>query len=112
MAAADATKFDVFGDYCNVVDGKLKSTTNVRNGINPATGNKLPNVPVVSIEDVNAAVSAGQKAFKTWSRVSFKERQKRVLDFAKALEGHASDFAKLLTQEQGKPVRASLSQLG
>ena len=91
--------------FKNVIDGKLTSTPTTRHGINPATGEPNPEVPVSTQADVDAAVEAGQRAFKTWSRSSYEARKKPVLALADALEQNQADFAKMLVQEQGKPVR-------
>ena len=99
-----AAKFDVWSNYQNTIDGKLVGTKETRHGINPATGEANPEVPVSTQKDVDAAVEAGLKAFKTWSKTSWDERKKACLAFADALEANAQDFAKLLTKEQGKPV--------
>lgn len=105
MGSVGLPQFNVFGDYYNTIDGKLSSTQQTRHGINPATGKPNPEVPVATKEDVDAAVAAAKKAFKTWSKVPYEERQQALNKFADALEKHSEDFAKLLTQEQGKPVR-------
>ena len=55
-------------------------------------------------KEVDAAMEAAAKAFKTWSKVPYAERQQALNKFADAIDAHAEDFAKLLTQEQGKPV--------
>ena len=107
MGSAGPT-FDVFDNYQNTINGKLSSTKETRHGINPATGKPNPEVPVSTQQDVDSAVSAGKEAFKSWKKVPYEERKKAVLAFADALEKHSSDFAKLLTQEQGKPVRGIL----
>lgn len=104
MGSVGLPKFDVFGEYFNTIDGKLSSTTETRQGTNPATGKPLPDVPVSTQEDVDAAVEAAKKAFKGWAKVPYAERQKACRDFADALESHKDDFAKLLTSEQGKPL--------
>lgn len=104
MGSVGLPKFDVFGEYANTIDGKLSSTSETRHGINPATGKPLPEVPVSGQQDVDAAVAAARKAFKSWAKVPYAERQKACNDFADALEKHGEDFAKLLTSEQGKPV--------
>ena len=96
--------FDVFSDFKNTINGKLTSTKETRHGINPATGKPNPPVPVSTQQDVDDAVSAGKAAFKKWSKVPYEERKKAVLAFADALEKNTNDFAKMLTQEQGKPV--------
>ena len=60
--------FDLFSNYKNSIDGKLVGTKETRHGINPATGEANPEVPVATQADVDAAVEAGLKAFKTWSK--------------------------------------------
>jgi acyl-CoA reductase-like NAD-dependent aldehyde dehydrogenase len=97
--------FSVFDNYQNTINGVQTSTAEKRHGINPATGEPNPDVPVATAEDVDKAVAAAEEAFKTWSEVPFVERQKALLAFADAIEKHAEDFSKLLVQEQGKPVR-------
>jgi len=104
MGSVGLPAFNVFGEYHNTIDGKLSSTSKTRHGINPATGKPLPEVPVSTQEDVDNAVNAAKRAFKTWSQVSHAERKKALEAFADELEKHVDDFAKLLTQEQGKPL--------
>jgi acyl-CoA reductase-like NAD-dependent aldehyde dehydrogenase len=96
--------FDVFSDYKNTINGKLTSTKETRFGINPATGKPNPEVPVSTKEDVDEAMAAGKAAFKKWAKVPWEDRKKAVLAYADAVEKYTDDFAKLLTQEQGKPV--------
>jgi acyl-CoA reductase-like NAD-dependent aldehyde dehydrogenase len=96
--------FDVFSDFRNTINGKLTTTKETRHGVNPATGKPNPPVPVSTQQDVDDAVAAGKAAFKKWSKVPYEERKKAVLAFADSLEKYTGDFAKMLTQEQGKPV--------
>lgn len=91
--------------FHNTIDGKPDNGKSSRHGINPATEENSSTVPVASQEDVDRAMVAAKKAFKTWSAVPHAERQKAVLAFADALEAEKEGFAKLLTKEQGKPVR-------
>lgn len=104
MGSVGLPAFSVFGEYYNTIDGKLSSTQETRHGINPATGKPNPEVPVSTPQDVDAAIAAAKKAFKTWSKVPYAERQQALFKFADAIEANAEDFAKMLTQEQGKPV--------
>ena len=108
MGSAGPT-FDIFSEYKNTINGKLTTTKETRHGINPATGKANPEVPVATQQDVDDAVNAGKAAFKKWSKVPYAERKKAVMAFADALEKHTEDFAKLLTQEQGKPVCDTLT---
>lgn len=104
MGSVGLPKFDVFGEYFNTIDGKLSSTKQTRHSINPATGKPNPEVPCATQEDLDAAVEAATRAADKWAAVPYKERQAALNKFADALEAHTDDFAKLLTQEQGKPV--------
>ncbi|KAF2141345.1 uncharacterized protein K452DRAFT_318982 [Aplosporella prunicola CBS 121167] len=93
-----------FTTFHNVINGKLVPTKKTRHGINPATLEALPEVPVSTPEDVDAAMDAGKAAFKLWRNTPWNERSKAVNAFAEALLEHKAEFAKLLTKEQGKPI--------
>lgn len=108
MGSVGLPAFNVFGEYYNTIDGKLSSTQQTRHGINPATGKPNAEVPVSTPQDVDAAIDAAKRAFKTWSKVPYAERQQALYKYADAIEANAEDFAKLLTQEQGKPVSSTL----
>lgn len=106
MATAISANFKVFGEYSNIIDSKLSQTPSTTHNINPATGDANPPVPLSRPKDVDDAVNAGKRAFKLWAKVPFARRRTAVLAFADAIESHQGDFAKLLTQEQGKAVCA------
>lgn len=90
--------------FYNTIDGNLESTSQTRHGIDPATGEPGPEVPISTAEHVDRAASAAQRAFTSWARVPWAERKKAVLAFADALETESEDFVQHLTKEQGKPV--------
>ncbi|KAL4915267.1 aldehyde dehydrogenase domain-containing protein [Aspergillus aurantiobrunneus] len=103
--------FTVFENFQNTINGRQTATAETRHGINPATGEPNPAVPVSTQQDVNNAVAAAQEAFISWADVPFAERQKAALALADALEEHVTDFAKLLVQEQGKPLQFATMEL-
>lgn len=108
MGSLGSTKdFDVFNGFYNTINGKLTTTETTRHGTNPATGKALAEVPVSTQKDVDDAVVAAKAAFKTWSKVPLAERQKAVRAYADGLEKYVQEFGKLLTSEQGKPVRCA-----
>ncbi|KAH8588485.1 aldehyde dehydrogenase [Bisporella sp. PMI_857] len=104
IAVAQSSSRINFTTFSNVVDGKLVQTAITRHGINPATKEPLPEVPVATRDDLDAAVEAARRAFTTWSKVPVTERRAALEQFAVALETYQDDFAKLLTTEQGKPL--------
>ena len=93
--------------FYNTIDGKLESTSQTRHGIDPATGDAGPDVPVSTSEHVDRATAAAQKAFASWARVPWVERKNALLAFADALEQEKEAFVQQLTKEQGKPVRVT-----
>jgi acyl-CoA reductase-like NAD-dependent aldehyde dehydrogenase len=90
----------------------LTTTSKTRHGINPATGEVLPEVPVCTKEDVDAAVSAARTAFKSWSKKTFEERRAALHAFSDALDAQKEDFADMLVREQGKPLDQALQEIG
>jgi betaine-aldehyde dehydrogenase len=74
---------------------------------NPATGKKIAEVVDASPEDVNLAVQAAKNAFEDgrWSRLVPSERSKAIWKLADLLEKHAEEFAKLESENTGKPYK-------
>ena len=70
--------------------------------MNPATGEPNPSVPLSTQKDLDSAVAAAKKAYKTWSQTTFEDRRKRLLAYGDALETYREDFVNLLIAEQGK----------
>lgn len=110
MATNGVKKLD-FTSFYNTIDGKLVSTTETRHNINPATQKPNAEVPVATPEDVDAAVAAARKAFISWSKVPYEERQKAVRDYAVALAEYREEFANLLVAEQGKPLHLAQGEV-
>jgi acyl-CoA reductase-like NAD-dependent aldehyde dehydrogenase len=100
MASSPETKLR-FDTFYNIIDGNPVSTTQTRHGINPATKQANPDVPVASQEDLDSAVEAAQRAFKHWSQTTIEERKAALVGYANAYKELTSGFAKLLTMEQG-----------
>ena len=112
MGSTAISQFGLFGGYYNTINGVSTSTSHTRHGVNPATEKPNPEVPISTRQDVDRAITAGQAAFKGWASTPYSERKVAVVTFAEALDKHKQDFAKLLTQEQGKPVMVRPPQVG
>lgn len=76
---------------------------------NPATGEVLLQVPEATVEQVNSAVSAASAAFDSWSQTVPRERAEKLLALADIIEQHAETFARLESQNCGKPFHAVLN---
>ncbi|KAJ5301647.1 hypothetical protein N7508_006510 [Penicillium antarcticum] len=107
----DSTPLD-FTTFSNVINNELTSSSQTRTGINPATTEPNPPVPVSTQDDLDKAVKAARTAFKTWSKTSFNERRKALNAWADAIDANADGFAKTLTMEQGKPLTQASAEVG
>ncbi|WP_448955920.1 aldehyde dehydrogenase family protein [Labrys neptuniae] len=72
----------------------------------PATEEKIAEVPAGDKADIDLAVAAARRAFETgpWSRISPSERSRLVWRLGDLLEQHADEFAELEALDNGKPV--------
>lgn len=81
---------------------KLGQSTHV---IDPSTGEKIQEIDLAGVDDVNDAVAAARTAFASWSRTTPAERSALLQKFARALENRADEFAQLESRQAGKPIR-------
>lgn len=77
--------------------------------VNPANNEVLAVVPEGNINDVRLAVKAAREAFDNgeWPRTVPNERARLLNRLADKLEEHGAEFARLETQNNGKPYRES-----
>jgi betaine-aldehyde dehydrogenase len=78
---------------------------------NPATGELVDHVPAGTNEDVSAAVDAAEAAFRPWGKKSMRERGIILFHAAHVVRQQHRDLARLLTLEQGKPIRESVDEV-
>jgi aldehyde dehydrogenase (NAD+) len=75
--------------------------------IDPATEQRLASCAQGTKADVDAAVAAARKAFKSWSALSGTARGRYLYAIARLLQKRARFFAVLETMNNGKPIRES-----
>ncbi|CAI4217181.1 unnamed protein product [Parascedosporium putredinis] len=64
--------------FYNIINGEKRSSAKVERGIDPRTEEELWDCPVASVEELDEAVAAAQKAFVTWSRTTVQERREII----------------------------------
>ncbi|MET4576072.1 CoA-acylating methylmalonate-semialdehyde dehydrogenase [Ottowia thiooxydans] len=89
-----------------LIDGKFvdSTTTEWRDVVNPATQEVLARVPFATQDEINAAVAAGKKAFKTWRKTPIGTRARIFLKYQQLIRENMGELAALLTAEQGKTL--------
>lgn len=94
-----------------LIDGQLVDGDRMSNVINPSTETVVAECPRASAAQLSAAVMAAKRAFPAWSSTSIETRRAALIASADVLEANATMLAGILTQEQGKPLPASLEEI-
>ncbi|WP_052668356.1 aldehyde dehydrogenase family protein [Nitriliruptor alkaliphilus] len=89
------------GEFVDPADGGSFAT------ISPSTEEHLAEVALGTATDVDRAVKAARKAFRTWSKLPGAERGKYLYRLARLLQERAREFAVLESIDNGKPIRES-----
>lgn len=97
--------------YDNFIDGKFVPPVNGKYFDNPSPvdGKLISKVARSSKEDVDLALDAAHKAFKSWSKTSATERSNVLLKIAQKIEDNLEYLAAVETIENGKAVRETLN---
>ena len=77
--------------------------------MDPATGKCIAQVAEASTAQVNAAVAAAEAAAAGWAQTAPKDRAALLLRLADRIEADGAAFAKLESDNTGKPLGAALN---
>lgn len=97
--------------FANVLGGERRTAGAVLDVINPATEGIVGSCPLADEADLDAAAAAAKAAFRSWSKLGYDEREERINRFADRIAGAAGELARLLTLEQGKPLRHARGEI-
>jgi acyl-CoA reductase-like NAD-dependent aldehyde dehydrogenase len=95
-----ATRMFVDGAWCDAADGATVEATS------PATGESLGPVAEGTREDARRAIAAANAAFPSWAARTGFERAELMHRVADACERRRDELARVLTLDQGKPLKA------
>lgn len=87
-----------------LINGRMVAGAQTMPVINPATEEVLANCPRASHDQLNEAVAAAKAAFPAWAATPIGERRKVIVAIAETIEKNSGELARILTQEQGKPL--------
>jgi succinate-semialdehyde dehydrogenase/glutarate-semialdehyde dehydrogenase len=79
---------------------------------NPATGEVLGKVADAGADDAKAAIEAAARAFPAWAARTPYDRSAFLVEAHRIMLERREDLARLMTQEQGKPLRAARNEVG
>jgi len=92
------TQLFIAGQWQDAADGRTLAV------FNPATDQVIGRVAHAGRADLDRALAAAQKGFETWRDMPPAERSKIMRRAAALVRERADAVARLLTQEQGKPL--------
>jgi malonate-semialdehyde dehydrogenase (acetylating)/methylmalonate-semialdehyde dehydrogenase len=97
----------------NYINGSFTGTTAAKTMEvrSPLDGTLLSTVPLSTSSDLDTAVAAAEKAFKTWSRTPIKERVQVFFRYKTLLEKNLDELAKLCSEENGKTYGESVAEI-
>ena len=72
---------------------------------NPATGETVDTVPAGTRVDAQRAIDRAQAAFESWADLAASKRAETLYRGAESVLEHKDELSRLLTCEQGKPLR-------
>jgi len=92
------TRLFIAGEWLDAADGRTLAV------LNPANGKEIGRVAHAGRADLDAALAAAQKGFETWRDMAPAARSKIMRGAAGLMRARAGEIARVLTQEQGKPL--------
>jgi succinate-semialdehyde dehydrogenase/glutarate-semialdehyde dehydrogenase len=92
------TQLFIDGQWQDAADGRSLAVHN------PATGTEIGRVAHAGRADLDKALAAAQKGFETWRDMLPSERSKIMRKAAGLMRERADEIARVLTQENGKPL--------
>jgi len=94
------------GEFIGAGDGRSEQDV-----FNPATGQAFARLPLARQEDLDCALAAADRAFRSWRASSPMERSRILRQVAQFTRERAAAIARNITLEMGKPVAEALGEL-
>jgi succinate-semialdehyde dehydrogenase / glutarate-semialdehyde dehydrogenase len=79
--------------------------------INPATGETIATFDPLTDDAIESKLAQAQQAFESYRHTSFAQRGQWMQQAAEVLEKDSQRFAKIMTLEMGKPLKAAIAEV-
>ncbi|HYY65568.1 MAG TPA: NAD-dependent succinate-semialdehyde dehydrogenase [Nitrososphaeraceae archaeon] len=79
--------------------------------INPATGKVIADYYNMSNDEVSGKIKNARIAFQNWKKLDISERTSYIRRLARVIRKNKDEYARLITEEMGKPVRQSIAEI-
>src|SRR5690625_1804241 len=95
----------------NFINGEWVDVDHSTPVINPATGERVVEVPLSTKANVDEAVEAAEKAQKEWALVPAPQRAEVLFQVGNIMKERKKKLGKLLTMENGKVLEEALGEV-
>ena len=100
-----STQLFIDGQWCDAAGGETMPV------FNPASGAEIGRLAHARQPDLDRALAASARGFELWRHTPAIERQALMRRAAALLRERADDIARLMTQEQGKPLAEAKTEV-
>jgi len=80
------------------------------NSTNPATGQPIHSYQLLDSAELKRLIKLSHKSYLTWRKTSFSERADLMRRAGQVLRNKAGEYARLMADEMGKPIKAGRSE--
>ena len=96
----------------HLIDGTIQADiTRMQDVYNPSTGEPSKQVALASVDTVEQAIAAAQRAFPAWRNTPPAKRAQVMFRFKALLEQHADKICELIGEEHGKIHHDAMGEL-
>jgi succinate-semialdehyde dehydrogenase/glutarate-semialdehyde dehydrogenase len=99
------TQLYIDGEWMNARSGRTIPV------VNPASGESIGTLAFAEQADLDHALDAADKGFRTWKRISAFERSKTMRKAANLMRERIDHIAMLMTMEQGKTIAEAKAEI-
>ncbi len=112
MASLDLKDPSLFRETCYINGQWVGAGSNETIDVtNPATGEMLGTIPKMGADETRQAIEAANDAYPAWRAKTAKERAAILRKWFDLMMENQEDLAKMMTAEQGKPLKESMGEI-
>ena len=112
MASLDLKDPNLFREACYINGQWVGAGSNETIDVtNPATGETLGTIPKMGADETRQAIEAANEAYPAWRAKTAKERATILRKWFDLMMENQEDLAKMMTAEQGKPLKESMGEI-
>ncbi|HEX9805221.1 MAG TPA: aldehyde dehydrogenase family protein, partial [Candidatus Dojkabacteria bacterium] len=79
--------------------------------MNPYTGETIKEFEALSDSEIKSKLDKAQAVFEEWKTKSYEDRADLFMKFAEVLEENKQEYAEIIAQEMGKPIKVGIGEI-